>query len=409
MLFVEQGLKLLKSNSYLSFILPNKFLIAKYSKVILKIIYDKFSFVEIVDYSNINVFEEASVYPIIVTIRNNSFKYKTVNRKTLIFENNRITFNTKQWDFIELKFMDSKGDHSAKIVEKIRSTRNTINHLIAFEPGINGFQFTNYSKCVTEGKKNEDSKKLIVTGNIDPYVILGVITRYKKVDYQDPYIYYDPKIISDGKWALFNKPKILVAGMTKRIEAYGDFLGAMAPAVSVYSLCADVSLLKGVLLILNSKLINWFFAHKFSDKHLAGGYISINNTLLKEIPFLNIPTNISNDLNNRISSLHFDKFSKQNTFLSRIQSNFTIEKPSNKLKEFYNYDFKTFISELKKKKITLTLKQQDEWEQYFNEYKTEINKLQQQINQTDKEIDQLVYKLYGLTEEEIKIVEESIK
>lgn len=93
------------------------------------------------------------------------------------------------------------------------------------------------------------------------------------------------------------------------------------------------------------------------------------------------------------------------TLLSSIQSNFTIEKPSNKLKEFYNYDFKTFLSELKKKKIKLALKLQDEWEQYFNEYKTEINKLQQQINQTDKEIDQLVYKLYGLTEEEIKIVE----
>lgn len=43
----------------------------------------------------------------------------------------------------------------------------------------------------------------------------------------------------------------------------------------------------------------------------------------------------------------------------------------------------------------------------LNEYKIEINKLQQQINQTDNEIDQLVYKLYGLTEDEIKIVEEN--
>ena len=102
---------------------------------------------------------------------------------------------------------------------------------------------------------------------------------------------------------------------------------------------------------------------------------------------------------------NFHLFSNIDRFLSRIQSNFTIEKPSNKLKEFYNYDFKTFLSELKKKKVTLTLKQQDEWEQYFNEYKTEINNLQQQITQTDKEIDQLVYKLYGLTEEEIRIVE----
>ena len=33
--------------------------------------------------------------------------------------------------------------------------------------------------------------------------------------------------------------------------------------------------------------------------------------------------------------------------------------------------------------------------------------LQRQIEATDKQIDQLVYELYGLSEEEIKIVEES--
>jgi phage tail protein X len=34
--------------------------------------------------------------------------------------------------------------------------------------------------------------------------------------------------------------------------------------------------------------------------------------------------------------------------------------------------------------------------------------LQRQIETTDQQIDQLVYELYGLTDEEIKIVEESL-
>jgi hypothetical protein len=34
--------------------------------------------------------------------------------------------------------------------------------------------------------------------------------------------------------------------------------------------------------------------------------------------------------------------------------------------------------------------------------------LQRQIETTDRQIDQLVYQLYGLTEEEIRIVEESV-
>jgi hypothetical protein len=34
--------------------------------------------------------------------------------------------------------------------------------------------------------------------------------------------------------------------------------------------------------------------------------------------------------------------------------------------------------------------------------------IQRQIDATDKQIDQLVYELYGLTDEEIRIVEESM-
>ena len=39
----------------------------------------------------------------------------------------------------------------------------------------------------------------------------------------------------------------------------------------------------------------------------------------------------------------------------------------------------------------------------------EKNILQRQINATDRQIDRLVYDLYGLTDEEIKIVEEQTK
>ncbi len=51
----------------------------------------------------------------------------------------------------------------------------------------------------------------------------------------------------------------------------------------------------------------------------------------------------------------------------------------------------------------------NEWEEYFNSYKSEINQLQIKIELTDKEIDQMVYQLYGLTDDEIAIVENSIK
>jgi type II restriction/modification system DNA methylase subunit YeeA len=43
----------------------------------------------------------------------------------------------------------------------------------------------------------------------------------------------------------------------------------------------------------------------------------------------------------------------------------------------------------------------------FETKKKEAQALKAEIDKTDKEIDQMVYELYGLTEEEIKIVEGS--
>ena len=41
----------------------------------------------------------------------------------------------------------------------------------------------------------------------------------------------------------------------------------------------------------------------------------------------------------------------------------------------------------------------------FNEQKQKAQSLNAEIDRTDKEIDRMVYELYGLTEEEISIVE----
>ena len=60
------------------------------------------------------------------------------------------------------------------------------------------------------------------------------------------------------------------------------------------------------------------------------------------------------------------------------------------------------MKELKQK---LTPKTKLEWLEVFEETKKSLQEIQSQIAATDKEINALVYKLYGLTEEEIKIVE----
>lgn len=43
----------------------------------------------------------------------------------------------------------------------------------------------------------------------------------------------------------------------------------------------------------------------------------------------------------------------------------------------------------------------------FDKEKEKALNLKNQIDQTDREIDQMVYTLYGLTDDEIKIIEKS--
>jgi len=123
-----------------------------------------------------------------------------------------------------------------------------------------------------------------------------------------------------------------------------------------------------------------------------------------------IPKKLTADLENlaeKMLSLNTELNTSRFRFLRRLSDNFPSIKITGSLEQFYKLDFKQFIAELKKLKITLSLKQQDEWEEYFNDYKNVCSTLTAHINATDKAIDQMVYELYGLTDEEIRIVEES--
>ena len=93
---------------------------------------------------------------------------------------------------------------------------------------------------------------------------------------------------------------------------------------------------------------------------------------------------------------------KSTNFLKVVKQTFALEKISTKLETFYNLDFDGFLKELKQK---VTPKTKLEWLEVFEETKKSLQEIQSQIATTDKEINALVYKLYDLTDEEIKIVE----
>ena len=94
-------------------------------------------------------------------------------------------------------------------------------------------------------------------------------------------------------------------------------------------------------------------------------------------------------------------------FQRNLQREFSLEMLSKKLQNWYELSFAEFLKELAKAKVNLTLSQKAEWEDYFLQEQKKALDCQSKVHTTDKEIDQMVYQLYGLTEEEIAIVERS--
>jgi hypothetical protein len=111
-------------------------------------------------------------------------------------------------------------------------------------------------------------------------------------------------------------------------------------------------------------------------------------------------------------SLNKDFQAQTQKLSSYIGSQYQLEKLSGKLSSWFELDFPDFIKELNKviktaKGTPLTKKDEFEWMELFEENKKKALALKAEIDQTDKEIDKMVYELYGLTEEEIQIVEGS--
>ncbi len=140
----------------------------------------------------------------------------------------------------------------------------------------------------------------------------------------------------------------------------------------------------------------------------SGGYIEVKPQYFEQIP---IPELKNEEAFERIADEIIDKTSQLQKsvsgFTNLLQSKFPLEKLTKNLQSWHELDFGGFLKELKKAKVQLTLSEEAEWMSYFNEQKQKATALQQEIDRVDKEIDQMVYALYGLTEEEIGIVEGS--
>jgi hypothetical protein len=144
----------------------------------------------------------------------------------------------------------------------------------------------------------------ITSRNIHRYAIDARTLRYMDRDYVCPRLPRNCCELTPAKRALFASAKIVVAGMSRRLEAAMDS-GGLALGVQVFAVSRSQVDLYYLLGLLNSKLLSYLFATRFSGKRLGGGYLAINKGQLARLPVRMVGVTEREDLarQRRISEL----------------------------------------------------------------------------------------------------------
>lgn len=161
--------------------------------------------------------------------------------------------------------------------------------------------------------------------------------------------------------------------------------------------------IKFYLAILNSNLISYFYNLYYGESNTNLTKLAFESLPIPNLDFID-KSDFINLVDKLISLIENLKLESEK-FQRALQREFSLESLSKKLQNWYELSFADFLKELSKAKVNLSLSQKAEWEDYFLAEQQKAVSIKSKIDQTDKEIDQMVYNLYGLTKEEIEIVE----
>ena len=254
----------------------------------------------------------------------------------------------------------------------------------------------------SETKKDETFKKLLAGNDV---------TRYNIEWNGREWISYGKWLGASREGKFFKEKRILVKQIidwtAKRIWA-SMTNEELYNAQNAFNLIAKENYYTEYLLLLvNSKMMSFYHRKKFLEEY-KDRFQKILIKDCKNFPIKIILNHIQESFIEKAEqmlSLNKELQEISQRFQRTLQRKFTLEELPVKLQNWYLLSYKELIAELGKKKVRLTLSEEAEWEEYFNQESKKARDIKTNIETTDQEIDKMVYALYELTEEEIKIVE----
>lgn len=452
-LFVEKGITILRTNGSFSYIMPNKWLQAGYGKS-LREYFLKYNLTRLIDFGDFQIFDGATTYPCIFILR------KEPPTKELLISVLQLSSSSdfesyvnsiaESFDIASLSgetwVISSKSEQS--FLSKLNQKFTSLGHQLA------AGTYRGILTGLTEAFLiSDETKNLIIKRDskssrfIFPFLQGRDIKSYVSAEPSSHIILFPKGFTHEqigisteehawnwlmnsypgiGEWLLpfekrgknrtdkgdywwelracdyykeFEKPKI----MYQKFQVKPCFIYDTSGYYCNDSMWIIPTDSKALLGLLNSKM-GWWLINKYCTQIQNGCQLIWKYFSQIPLPNLEEALELVDKVDLRISlTSNFETITRQ--YLVYIKSKFSIEKPSTKLQNWPDLDFKGFLGELSKAKVKLSLSEEAEWMAYFNEQKAKALALQADITRLDREIDALVYELYGLTEEEIKIVE----
>ena len=405
--FYEKGIEILSDCGYLSFITPELFLRLEKSKNIRSLLLDKTNVLEI-KFCGENVFDDVKVNSIILTLKKQKAKNDSL---VIIYENNdSINFSRNRWlkspnHILEYEITDELN----LVIEKIILNTAYLGEIGECIQGLTPYDsYRGQSKEIIKSRAYHFKEK--VDDTCGKWLDGKHLSRYF-LNEGDEWLKYGDWLAAPREPRFFELPRLLfreIPGKNKRIQA------TYTAEKSYYGHSITPFILKNteydvffILALVNSKMMSWYASQKCSN-FSKRTFPKLNPKDIKEFPIRKTSIELQQPFTKKAKEILqlSNEFQKILQKIERtIQRKFEIEKLSKKLQFWHTLTFTEFTKELKKKKIKLSLSEEAEWEDYFEAEKAKAQTIQSEIDKTDQEIDKMVYELYGLTEEEIAIVE----
>jgi tRNA1(Val) A37 N6-methylase TrmN6 len=410
-IFMEKGFRLTKRDGFVSYITPNTFLYNIQSKCLRKKILTELKITDAVELRK-NIFEDApDVVPTILTLKNTKCSEYSFRARVAFHNKKYKELNTDNWatdQQISLAFL--LGDPELKINLRTNVGFYLTKQKIETYPVLDNF-FSLKQGTKPYGEKENKKNQLLSNIQHDATWEKAIngrdIARYSinlpplYVQRSDQLHSVLPKQIVDGEKIYFQRMR-KISLFPRIVSCYDDErTHGLYTCSVIYSKSGDINL-KYLLCLLNSFLINIWYKYFDTD-------VEIKLASVKKIPVPPVRDEIQRQFIDKAELMLSQNKKLQlvkQQLIELLSNKYVNIRVSKKLQNWPSLSAKQFLNQLGKVHVKLSLGEQAEWMNYFAQEKEKANQVQRAIADTDEQIDQMVCHLYGLTPEEIKIVEE---